>query len=423
MYLLLKKIVRLLLPARLYTRLLPVWHLLLVYGGAIRYGFPTRNIRVVGVTGTKGKSSVCELVNGVLEAAGYRTALASTIRFKIGNESKPNKQKMTMPGRFFLQRFFYQAVREKCDWVVVEMTSEGVKQFRHRAIALDALIFTNLKPEHIESHGSFEKYVAAKLQIGEALQRSRKRPRVMIANKDDERGILFASLDVDQARTYSLKEHAWSTSENGTTLVYDDTTIQSPFPGDFTASNMLAAATFATAFGIATEDIKEGLESVTLIPGRVEEIHMGQKFPVIVDYAHTPDSLEKLYGAFAQRNKICVLGNTGGGRDTWKRPKMAALAEQYCMEVILTDEDPYDEDPLAIVQDMAAGMSTKPTICMDRREAIKRALISASRIPESAVLITGKGTDPYIMRADGAKEPWSDSRVATEELELLLSGE
>jgi len=194
--------------------------------------------------------------------------------------------------------------------------------------------------------------------------------------------------------------------------------IHSPLVGEFNIYNILAAATFARALGIHTDVIKKAVEKLSVVKGRVERIDEGQSFQVYVDYAHTADSLEKLYKAFPNERKLCVLGNCGGGRDTWKRPEMAKVAETYCDEVILTNEDPYDEDPKAIIQDMVNGMESTPQIVMDRREAIARAL-SHAHAAHDVVLVTGKGTDPYIMGPRGAKEPWSDEEVVREELQKL----
>jgi UDP-N-acetylmuramoyl-L-alanyl-D-glutamate--2,6-diaminopimelate ligase len=176
---------------------------------------------------------------------------------------------------------------------------------------------------------------------------------------------------------------------------------------------------------------------VSEIPGRVESVKNNLGFEIIVDYAHTPDSLKALYEAFSPENPptilgvsgqktnkklICVLGNTGGGRDIWKRPEMGKIADQYCEEIILTNEDPYDEDPRKIVDEMAVVIDKKKlTIEMDRREAIKLAIKKAEEESEVnqnnvVVLITGKGTDPYIMEANGKKTPWSDKKVVEEEL-------
>ena len=188
--------------------------------------------------------------------------------------------------------------------------------------------------------------------------------------------------------------------------------------------NILSAATAAETFGIDTETMKKAVRNYSYIPGRVERIREGQDFDVIVDYAHTPDSLQALYDAFAGKRRICVLGNTGGGRDTWKRDEMAKIAERQCDEIILTNEDPYDDDPQKIVSDMASAIpDAQPLVIMDRREAIRAALRLASLAQggnkDTAVLVTGKGTDPYIMGANGTKIPWSDAKVAAEEIRKL----
>jgi UDP-N-acetylmuramoyl-L-alanyl-D-glutamate--2,6-diaminopimelate ligase len=204
-----------------------------------------------------------------------------------------------------------------------------------------------------------------------------------------------------------------------------------PLPGFFNAMNALAAIKLCEALGIPLSTAAAALKKLPVVRGRLERIETGQDFTVIVDYAHTPDSLRALFGAFENRRKICVLGNTGGGRDTWKRPEMGKIADEECEKVILTNEDPYDEDPRTIVDAMVCGMAREPEIIMDRRLAIRRALQVALALtkgipPESrdkqkglAVLLTGKGTDPFIMGAHGAKIPWSDADVVREELKHL----
>ncbi len=177
------RIIKKLIPKKLYTLLQPVYHFLLTLSGALIYRFPARKIKIIGVTGTKGKSSTVEILNSIFETAGYKTALSGTIRFKIGENTKPNTYKMSMPGRFFMQKFLRDAVDQSCDIVLLEMTSEGAKQFRHKFIYLDALLFTNLSPEHIESHGSFENYKKAKLHIVDNLQ---KKKGVLITHTDSE---------------------------------------------------------------------------------------------------------------------------------------------------------------------------------------------------------------------------------------------
>jgi len=410
-----KRLISRIVPASWYQALTLPYHFLLSFGSALLAGFPARKLVVIGVTGTKGKSSVSDMLYTTLKDAGYKVAVASTIRFAINEESKANRFKMTVPGRGFLQRFLKKAVDAKCTHAIVELTSESTRQFRHLFLDLDALVFTNLQKEHIESHGSYEKYAAAKFEIGRALAKSPKRPRAIIANKDDVASAPYLSLPVETRLPFSSLDASDVVHGPGTaSFTYGGTRFNLKLPGSFTILNALAVTKAAKFAGVSLAKSAASLSNLERIPGRTERIDAGQNFSVVVDYAHTPDSLRALYDAYPVR-KICVLGNTGGGRDTWKRPEMGSIADQACMEVILTDEDPYDEDPRAIVEAMASGMTRPPRIIMDRREAIREALTLARE--GDAVLITGKGTDPYIMRANGAKEPWSDAAVAREELE------
>jgi UDP-N-acetylmuramoyl-L-alanyl-D-glutamate--2,6-diaminopimelate ligase len=345
--------------------------------------------------------------------------LINSIRIKVGDESKPNKMRMSMPGRFYLQRFMARAVTEECKAVVLEMTSEGARQHRHRAIEMDALIFTNLAPEHIESHGSYKAYADAKFLLGKQLARSKKKFRIMIANADDPESVRYLMLPIEKTIGYSLQtDKSHSASESGGHFVFNGATISIKLPGDFSLENALAAATLADALGIGTPTIARALGKISRIPGRAEKIDAGQAFTVVVDYAHTPDSLKALYDAYRGSRKICVLGATGGGRDKWKRPVMGKIAGDNCDVVILTNEDPYDEDPLEIVNEVAKGVKKKTEIILDRREAIARG-ISLAR-PGDAVLITGKGTDPTIQGPRHSATPWSDAKVAREELEKQL---
>ena len=359
------------------------------------------------------------MIAAILEEAGHTVALSSTIHFKIAGREQKNLYKMTMPGRFFMQSFLRRAVSAKCDYAVIEMTSEGARNFRHSFIALDALIFTNLSPEHIESHGSFENYLAAKLRLRDALARSRKPNKVAIANLESEYGAQFLAVPNATQIGFKLADaKPYTTTEQGVSFTFDGETIRLPLMGQFNIMNALAAALLAKHEGIATETIARALSQLSLIRGRVEHITAGQDFMAIVDYAHTAESLEALYRAFDGHRRICVLGNTGGGRDQWKRSLMGSVAEQYCDEIILTNEDPYDENPETIVAAMRQGIKTKiPRVVIDRRDAIRTALSLAKT--NDAVLITGKGTDPYIMGPNGSKIPRDDAGVTREELHKL----
>lgn len=452
------------IPRPIFEFFQPFYHYTLAILGASIYRFPGKKIVVIGVTGTKGKSTTVELVNSILEEAGFKTALLNTLRFKIEDKEKRNLFKMSMPGRFFIQKFLREAVNSGCEFAVIETTSEGAKQFRHKFLYLDALIFTNLAPEHIESHGSYKKYVEAKLSIAKELESpqekfSRKvsansQPKnflkkclaerseetqglfernflagtAIIANSDDVEAEKFLALNIANKIPYSLKDAAAvKTSPDGSSFQVGKMVVHSKLPGIFNVSNMLGAIALARFFKIPDETIKKAMEKIGHIRGRMEKITVGNqptdRFDVIVDYAHTPESLEAVYKAYDGYKKICVLGNTGGGRDKWKRRTMGAIADKYCDQIILTDEDPYDEDPLKIVEQMKEAVENKPLeIIMNRREAIASAITKAKEIKDTkvAVLITGKGTDPYIMGPNGSRQEWDDASVAREELSKIL---
>ena len=412
------------MPRFLLNRLRPLYHYSLAWLGSVRYGHPSRHITVIAVTGTKGKSSVTELITHILETDGKKVASLSTIQFKVGETVRRNLYKMTMPGRFFTQKFLREAVDAGCTHAIVEMTSEGAKQYRHKFIDLDALVFTNLTPEHIESHGSFEKYKACKLELAKAVANSPKRPRIIVANGDDAHGVDFLAFPVEHALPYSLQELSlYSLQKEGFSMVLDGTTLRVPLVGLFNVYNTLAAITLVRALGVSLTTIDSALHTLPPIKGRVEHFKSAatasKQVTAIVDYAHTPDSLRQLYEAFKDVPKVCVLGNTGGGRDTWKRPEMGHIAEQYCDHIILTNEDPYDENPRAIVDAMKKGIEdqSKLEIIMDRRSAIAAALKKAPT--GGYVLISGKGTDPYIMGPNNTRQPWSDAQVVQEELKKL----
>ena len=405
-------------PKNIFSFLNPAYHWTLSFCSAIYYRFPSRHIKIIAVTGTKGKSSTVEILNAILEKAGHKTALSNTIRYKIGEKSNRNLSKMSTPGRFFLQKLIREAVNNDCKYLILEMTSQGSLLYRHRFIELDTLIFTNLTPEHIEAHGSYENYRNSKLAIAKNMERSGKPIKTIIVNGDDKESEHFLACKADKKISFSLKNvEPYSLSPSGIDFTFSGKTVHSNLQGQFNLYNILSAITCAKEEKVSDGTIIEAIEQISTIPGRLEKM-IANGFTVVVDYAHTADSLKKIYEVFKTSPIIGVLGGTGGGRDTRKRGEMGKIADDYCKEIILTDEDPYDEDPQKIVADVARGITkNKPQIIMDRRLAIRKALELAK--PGDFVIITGKGTDPYIMGPNGSKLPWSDSQVVREELNKI----
>ncbi len=358
--------------------------------GAVIYRFPAKKVKVIGITGTNGKTTVVHLATEILEAAGYKVASISSLRFKIGEKEWKNELKMTMPGRMKIQKFLRQAADARCQYVVMEVTSEGIKQYRHKFIDFDVAVFTNLTPEHVESHGGFENYKRAK---GELF----KSAKTAIINLDDENAEYFSALCKGKKYGYSVESGSID--------------IATPLPGKFNLYNALAAAYVGLSQGVDMKVIKETLGKAKGIPGRMETV-IKEPFPVIVDYAHTPDALEKVYKTVKGRHKlVCVLGAAGGGRDKWKRPQMGKIAARYCDEIILTNEDPYNEDPSRILAEIKSGISSpisKLYEILDRRKAIKKALRIAKR--GDIVVVTGKGAEPWLMTGEG-RVAWDDREI------------
>lgn len=384
-----------------------IYHLGLALAGAVRYGFPSRRIFVIGVTGTKGKTSVVELLSHILESAGYRTAFISSVHVKVADDIRKNMTGNTMPGRFFIQRFLESAVETRCKFALLEVTSQGVAQSRHRFIDFDAAIFTSLEPEHIESHGSFEKYREAKLAFFRAVSRSPKPQKYFLINRDDEGA-----------------SHFEKAAESGRVVLFSGEEIASHyFPLVTHMANIAAAVTMAGELGISEEKIRSALKSWQGVRGRMEVVQ-GEPFRIVIDYAHTPNSLRYVYENVKPKSGklICVLGSAGGGRDKWKRAKFGEVSGRYCDEIFLADEDPYDENPVEILEQIAAGIPAGKIVHIvgDRKEAIREALETAKE--DDAVILTGKGSESYIHMAQGEKIPWDERQIVEEYLKIKKGG-
>ena len=378
--------------------LLNFYHLFLAWISSLIYKKPSHKLVVVGVTGTKGKSTVLELINAGLERAGEKTVLASSVRFKVGDESNTNSTGNTMPGRGFLQRLMKQGLDKGCKYALLEVVSEGIIQHRHRFIDFNAAVFVNIHPEHIESHGSFEKYRAAKVKFFEDVEKHNKSKAKFFINQEDENANHFIEA-VDKESVVLSKK----------------TNKPLSIPGEFNKENAGLAQAVLRELGISEKIIDGTFRHFEGVEGRMEKIQ-SDPFKVIVDYAHTPDSLEKVYETLKPKSEklICILGAAGGGRDKWKRPELGKIADKYCDQIILTDEDPFDEDPNRILEEVEKGISTqdKSHKLIDRYQAISKAISLAQK--GDTVIITGKGSEPYIRVAKGKRIPWSDKEVVKE---------
>ncbi len=408
------------------------YHKVLAIAANIIYWFPSRKMVVIGVTGTKGKSSTCAMLVRILENTGYVIGSTNTIFFKIGKKEWPNATKQGMPGRFKMQKILRKMSNEGCTHAVVEVTSEGIAQSRHWGIAFNMAIFTNLSPEHIESHGSYEKYRDAKETIFKNL-RNDKSKSAIIVNFDDKWAKIFLRNKADEKWITSLdtkkcdfaKEENYkclcsdkiNISEDGVEFYIEGKLIKMKMHGEFMISNALLAIAASRSLGISFENCQVALENLKL-PGRVEIIESKNGFKVIIDYAHEPRSFNAIFETVKNLSRggkiISVFGATGGGRDKEKRPKMGAIASKYSDKIILTTDDPYDDDPLKLAQDILDGISEKEKaqIIVDRKEAIEKAISTAGK--GDIVLILGKGSEQTMAVSGGKYIQWNDKSVVAE---------
>lgn len=482
----------------MFSALQPAYHFIFSWLAALVYGFPSEKMIVIGVTGTSGKTSSLLMMANTLANAGYKVGYTSTAMFSDGDKQWLNDKKMTMVGRFFTQNMLARMRRNGCHFAIIETTSEGIRQYRHRFINYDIVVFTGLYPEHIESHGSFENYKAAKGRLFAHLKRCRRKyvdnnkrvchphselkkidyqriKKTIIANLDNEYATYFLDFWAELKVGYSqsektlagLNEASLGAFKNVMALTYslgsfsasggefevvipssllapadreglakeapeaNDCALKISWPllGSFNVENAVAAVGVALSQELRLAQIKAGLEKIKSLPGRLERIDVGQDFTVIVDYAFEPKALTKLYETViplkAPGSRIInVLGSAGGGRDRSRRQILGEISGKLADFVIVTNEDPYDDDPKTIIEEVALGaeasgkrLKTDLFKITDRRQAIRKAL-SLSQTGD-IVLITGKGSEQAICVKNGHKLPWDDRRVARDELAAI----
>lgn len=411
-------------PLRLF------YHQIKAFIAAVIYMFPARNLNVIGVTGTNGKTTTVNLITMILEEAGHKVGMASTINFQIGPNKWVNASKQTTMSPFTLQKMLKQMVKENCSHVVLEVSSHALTQSRVLGINFDTAVMTNVTEDHIEYHGSFQLYLQAKGSLFKKLNQARRKPntpKVSVLNADDRHFGFFDQFIVDRKFTYSMKKGTCYASgvelnASGSSFILhipnDSVKVNLKIAGEFNIYNALAAATVALANNINLQTIKNALEKAQPVPGRLEAIEHGQPYSIIVDYAHTSDSLEKLlqlYKKLTLGKLFVVFGATGGGRDKLKRPVMGKIADESADFIILTNDDPYEEDEWQIIEQISEGIKRKEGHNLwkipHRYEAIRLALEMAEE--KDTVVIAGKGCEE-IQIVGTTKIPWDDRNVVRE---------
>lgn len=389
-----------------------------------RYGNPAKHLRVIAVTGTNGKTTTACYINEILKEAKFKTAMFTTALIEVDGKSQINDLNATVATTARMQKFFRDARRAHVDYVVLEITSHALDQHKLDGVPIEAAIMTNLTQDHLDYHKTMENYAAAKGKLF-ALK-----PRFIILNRDDDWFDYYDKFDAgEQKMTYGVHKEAEARIQRvklyrkGTEadLLIDHQThleLATALPGEFNVSNMAAATTLAYLLGVKLEDIQEGIANVESIPGRFERAVEGVGYDVIVDYAHTPDALEKMLTTahdIAKGRVILVFGACGD-RDKGKRSIMGEIAARKADRIFLTDEESYNEDPEMIREMIKSGIDqggggAKTTEIPDRRAAIERALGSAKK--GDMVLITGMGHEQYRI-INGERLPWNDGEVVRE---------
>lgn len=435
-----RAVVKRFIPRALFRKIEPFGHLAEAVLFNVAYGFPARGMKVIGITGTNGKTTTTFIVQKMLHEAGLKTGMTTTVAWGVGDDIKPQMHHMTnVPVPELMQRLKYMR-KQGVEWLVLETTSQALAQYRVWGVPYSVAVLTNMTHEHLDWHGTFENYVAAKQMLFKAVNKNKKGLQVGIVNADDPVSDSFAALVANpvfygtnggELRASNIKLAASGisytaniTDKSGAVTNYD---IKCNLPGSFNVSNSLAAIAVGRAAGLSKEQIEKGIAALGGVDGRMTRVDEGQDFTVVVDYAHSPDSFEKLFTDLRPviKGRLIVLFGSAGRRDEAKRPIQGALAGKYADEVVITEEDDRDADGMEIMEQIAKGAIENGKerdfnlfLIHDRTEAIKFALSQATS-KDDTVLLLGKGHEKTIERGD-REDPWNEVEVARTALRELL---
>lgn len=408
-----RSLIKRLIPRALFRRIEPLGHLAEAVLLNALNGFPARGLKVIGVTGTNGKTTTAFLIHRMLHEAGYKVGLMTTVAYGVGDDIKPQINHMTsVPVPTFLRRI-KKMKAEGMEWLVLETTSHALVQYRVWGVPYSIAVMTNITHEHLDYHGTFERYLEAKRRMFVLADRNRKGLRTGIVNADDPNASMFARA-VEHPVLYGtdgaqLRATNIALSSDG--VSYDASHgdvryhIVCKLPGGFNVYNSLAAVAVGEAVGLTPKQIEQGIAALEGVEGRMTRIDEGQDFSVIIDYAHTPDSFEKLFKDIKPvvKARLIVLFGSAGRRDEEKRATQGHLAGTYADEVIITEEDDRDMDGKEILEQIAAGAERAGKkrgrdlfLVHDRREAIKVAIGHARK--GDTIMLLGKGHEKDILR-------------------------
>jgi len=416
-----KKLLRKVAPKKLIALSEETYRKTRVAGSHLRFRLPTRGLRVIAITGTNGKTTTCNFLNDVLRHAGYSTAMFTTAVVEMAGQRTANTIHRTVPHTKELFQFLADANDHNVDFVILETTSHALHQHKVWGIPIEIAVMTNLSQDHLDYHGTMEKYAESKARLFSGYMN----PKTCILNADDEWFDYYKKKSVGRILTYGKSKNAdmristLKLSGEGITLRLDtnDYSIvtSAPVIGEFNGYNLTAVATIAHSIGIAPDEIKKAIASVQDVPGRMELIRSSQGFTAVIDYAHGPDALEKALEALqaTAKGKVSVVFGATGERDTSKRPIMGKVVAKNADNIYLTDDETYSEDSDTIRQEVMVGIKTgggvsKTTEIADRYSAIKQALSDAKK--GDMILIAGLGHQDYRAMNEG-NIPWQETEV------------
>lgn len=417
-----RQLIKLFIPTTLFKKVEPFGHLIEAVLYNVLYGFPARNMKVIGITGTNGKTTTTYMAHRMLVEAGIKTGMMSTVAYGVNDDIRLQTYHMTnVPIPALMKRLKWMK-QQGIEWLVLETTSHALAQNRVWGVPFSVAVMTNVTHEHLDYHGTFESYRDAKRKLFKIVNANKKGLRIGIVNTDDESARLFSS-DVLYPVGYGMKSGHVRAEDVRLTpagsqykAVSDDETydIQCHIPGSFNVSNSLAVVALGRALGLSKQQIEQGIAALETVEGRMTRVQEGQNFDVIVDFAHTPDSFEKLFKDIRPvvDGKLIALFGSAGRRDEAKRAVQGEIAGTYADEVIVTEEDDRDVDGMEIMDQIAAGAEKAGKVrdknlflVHDRTEAIQFAIGRAKK--GDTVLLLGKGHEKTIERANGEHD-WDE---------------
>ena len=428
-----RSVVKKLIPSGLFQAVEPYGHLGEAVALNVVNGFPAKGLKVIGVTGTNGKTSTCFLLHKMLRQAGYNVGLMTTVAYGVNDDIREQMTHMTTASVPVLHKRIKAMKAEGMEWLVLETTSHALAQHRIWGVPYSVAVMTNITHEHLSYHGTFERYLAAKASLFTMTNRNKKGLRVGVVNADDPNAEVFSQeimhpisygIENGDARATNIRMSAegvaYDVSLDGETY-----NIACKLPGSFNVYNSLAAVCVGKAIGLSKQQIEQGIAALQGVEGRMTAINEGQDFDVLVDYAHTPDSFEKLFRDLRPvvKGKLIVLFGSLGGGDKAKRPLQGELAGRYADVVVVTEEDDRQEDPGVIANDIAVGAEKAGKVrdqdlflVHERPEAMRFAVSKAEA--GDMVLFLGKGHEKTIEHADG-EHPWDEVGEVREALQSI----